>query len=60
MSADGWTLSEGASLMGRIQNKLAQLKQRELPTWFDEAKFGIFIHWGAFAIPAFAPKTESL
>ncbi len=46
--------------MGRVQNKLAQLKSRELPTWYDDAKFGIFIHWGAFAIPAFAPATESL
>lgn len=46
--------------MGRVQDKLAQLKQRALPAWYDDAKFGIFIHWGAFAIPAFAPKTESL
>ncbi|MBW1817585.1 MAG: alpha-L-fucosidase, partial [Deltaproteobacteria bacterium] len=31
------------------------LNQRELPAWFDEAKFGIFIHWGPYAVPAFAP-----
>ena len=31
------------------------LNQREPPAWFDEAKFGIFIHWGPFAVPAFAP-----
>jgi len=31
------------------------LNQREVPAWFDEAKFGIFIHWGPYAIPAFAP-----
>jgi len=31
------------------------LNQREVPDWFDEAKFGIFIHWGPYAIPAFAP-----
>jgi alpha-L-fucosidase len=23
-----------------------------LPTWFNEAKFGIFIHWGLYSIPA--------
>ncbi|MBW1848104.1 MAG: alpha-L-fucosidase, partial [Deltaproteobacteria bacterium] len=23
-----------------------ELNQRELPAWYDEAKFGIFIHWG--------------
>ncbi|KAF2430681.1 glycoside hydrolase [Tothia fuscella] len=22
------------------------------PTWFNEAKFGIFIHWGVYAVPA--------
>lgn len=33
---------------------------RPTPTWFDEAKLGIFIHWTASAIPAFAPvpRTE--
>lgn len=44
----------------RVAEKLAALNQRELPKWYDDAKFGIFIHWGAFAIPAFAPNTESL
>ncbi|WP_265458125.1 alpha-L-fucosidase [Enterococcus sp. HY326] len=29
------------------------LKQFEIPTWFKEAKFGIFIHWGLYSIPAF-------
>ncbi len=33
-----------------------QSGRRPLPAWFDEAKFGIFIHWGLFSIPAFAPK----
>jgi alpha-L-fucosidase len=47
-------------MMGRVDQKLARLKERTLPTWYDEAKFGIFIHWGAFAIPGFAPPTESL
>jgi len=32
------------------------LSQRPLPQWFEDAKFGIFIHWGLFSIPAFAPK----
>ena len=29
--------------------------ERPLPTWYDDAKFGIFVHWTAAAIPAFAP-----
>ncbi|MCU1454668.1 MAG: Alpha-L-fucosidase [Acidimicrobiales bacterium] len=25
------------------------------PAWFDDAKLGIFVHWGLFAVPAWAP-----
>ena len=32
---------------------------RPLPAWFDDAKLGIFIHWTAAAVPAFAPVNES-
>jgi len=39
---------------------LAALNARPLPAWYDEAKFGVFIHWGAFAIPAFAPRLGSI
>ena len=32
----------------------ASLDTHPLPTWYDDAKFGIMIHWGIFAIPAWA------
>ena len=32
---------------------------RTLPAWFDDAKFGIFVHWTAAAVPAFAPVSDS-
>ncbi|MEY2446725.1 MAG: alpha-L-fucosidase, partial [Acidimicrobiaceae bacterium] len=32
---------------------------RRLPAWFDDAKFGIFVHWTAAAVPAFAPVGHS-
>ena len=28
------------------------LDSRPNPTWYDESKFGIFIHWGVFSVPA--------
>jgi alpha-L-fucosidase len=28
---------------------------RPTPQWFSDAKFGIFIHWGVYSVPAFAP-----
>jgi len=32
----------------------ASLNKRKIPAWFHEAKFGIFIHWGVYAVPSFA------
>jgi len=29
------------------------LDTRPLPQWYDDAKFGIFIHWGVFSVPSF-------
>ncbi|HVO27975.1 MAG TPA: alpha-L-fucosidase [Candidatus Margulisiibacteriota bacterium] len=33
---------------------LSSLATHALPPWFDDAKFGIMIHWGIFTIPAWA------
>ena len=33
---------------------------RPLPEWFAQARFGIFIHWGAFSVPAWAEPTGAL
>jgi alpha-L-fucosidase len=30
---------------------------RPTPSWYRDAKLGIFIHWGLYSIPAFAPRT---
>ncbi|XP_014779792.1 alpha-L-fucosidase isoform X2 [Octopus bimaculoides] len=29
------------------------LDSRPLPRWYDEAKIGIFIHWGVYSVPSF-------
>ncbi len=39
---------------------LASLNAHPVPEWFEDAKFGIFIHWGLFSIPAFAAKSGSI
>ncbi|MDR3698782.1 MAG: alpha-L-fucosidase [Candidatus Sulfopaludibacter sp.] len=31
------------------------LDRRPTPAWFTGAKFGIFIHWGVYSVPAYAP-----
>jgi alpha-L-fucosidase len=40
------------------QPTLESVKVHPLPDWYDDAKFGIFIHWGLYSVPAFAPKGE--
>jgi alpha-L-fucosidase len=34
----------------------SSVKQHPLPNWYSDAKFGIFIHWGLYSVPAFAPR----
>lgn len=31
------------------------LDARGVPAWWQEAKFGIFVHWGPYSVPAYAP-----
>jgi len=33
----------------------ASLDRRPVAPWFEDAKFGIFIHWGPYAVPAWTP-----
>ncbi|XP_012666840.1 tissue alpha-L-fucosidase [Otolemur garnettii] len=32
------------------------LDSRPLPAWYDEAKFGVFVHWGVFSVPAWGSE----
>ena len=34
------------------------LDKRPVPGWFSDAKFGIFIHWGLYSVPAYRPFNE--
>src|SRR5438045_684259 len=39
----------------RYEPSWASLDQRPSPAWSTGAKFGIFIHWGVYSVPSFAP-----
>ena len=50
-----------SSLRAHSQNGLVQptwesLNQRGYTQWFQDAKLGIFIHWGLYSVPAYASK----
>ncbi|XP_023694858.2 plasma alpha-L-fucosidase isoform X1 [Paramormyrops kingsleyae] len=32
------------------------IDSRPLPEWYDQAKFGIFVHWGVFSVPSFGSE----
>ena len=32
---------------------------RDKMQWFSDAKLGIFIHWGVYAVPSYAPVIEN-
>jgi alpha-L-fucosidase len=38
---------------GPFTDNWESLSRFEIPMWFRDAKFGIFIHWGLYSIPAF-------
>jgi alpha-L-fucosidase len=43
-----------ATAQNRYQANWDSLKKYQTPDWFRDAKFGIFIHWGVYSVPAFA------
>jgi alpha-L-fucosidase len=48
-----------ASVAGQgYQPTWESIDARPTPPWFTDAKFGIFIHWGAYSVPAYAPVIQ--
>jgi alpha-L-fucosidase len=39
----------------KYQATWESIDSRPSPSWYTDAKFGIFIHWGVYSVPAFAP-----
>ncbi|NSW94041.1 MAG: alpha-L-fucosidase [Bacteroidales bacterium] len=40
--------------------KWESLDKRPTPQWFEDSKFGIFIHWGVYSVPAWGPTGDSI
>ena len=38
---------------GPFQPNWDSLEHYKIPDWYQDAKFGIFIHWGLYSVPAF-------
>lgn len=38
---------------GKYQDNWESLAAYPVPAWYRQAKFGVFIHWGAYSVPAY-------
>jgi alpha-L-fucosidase len=45
-----------AQAQERYQATWESLSKYKTPDWFRDAKFGIFIHWGVYSVPAFGSE----
>ncbi len=44
---------------GPYQDNWESLSRYSVPEWYKNAKFGIFIHWGIYSVPAFGSEWYS-
>ena len=44
---------------GKYKDTWQSLQQYRVPEWYENAKFGIFIHWGVYSVPAFGSEWYS-
>jgi alpha-L-fucosidase len=51
-------VSASAQAPAHYDPTIQSLDQHPLPQWFDDAKLGIFIHWGLYSVPGWAPLTK--
>lgn len=56
--AGGWAFQAPSTAPpeARYSPDWPSLDSRPLPGWFDEAKFGVFVHWGVFSVPAWGSE----
>lgn len=41
---------------GPFKPSWLSLEEYQIPKWYKDAKFGIFIHWGVYSVPAFGSE----
>ena len=57
----GCQQANGPETKGRVSSKQfdptwESLKQHQTPQWLRDGKFGIYTHWGIYAVPAMGPN----
>ncbi len=60
MTAGAVKRIERMTMKERYCGKWESVKKHRIPQWYEDCKFGIFIHWGLYSVPAFAPRSWEL
>ena len=47
-----------SSMLAGYEPTWESIDQRPNPQWFEDAKFGIFVHWGVYSVPSWGPKDQ--
>ena len=47
---------DAIAYQGPFRPDWESLQKYEPPEWYQDAKFGIFIHWGVYSVPAFSSE----
>ncbi len=47
---------DSVNAQGPFRGDWESLQKFEAPEWYRDAKFGIFIHWGVYSVPAFGSE----
>ncbi|EIW80256.1 glycoside hydrolase family 29 protein [Coniophora puteana RWD-64-598 SS2] len=54
-TSEGWPI---VPLRSSWTADASVLSTHETPTWWRQAKFGIFTHWGVYSVPAYGPPSS--
>jgi len=58
-TAEYLNVIEETNQKGKYKDNWSSLSEHKSPTWYYNAKFGIFIHWGIYSVPAFGNEWYS-
>ena len=56
-AAAPFTAIRSSAAETRYEATWDSIDKRPCPAWYEDAKFGIFIHWGVYSVPSFAPPS---
>ena len=52
--------SDGTALPSHYEPHWESIGRHPVPQWYEDAKLGIFIHWGLYSVPGWATPTGEL